>query len=222
MRVHLLLVGLTFAFTPGSHATQQIAIHPLTTARAENYMVHPLAIKELQNRHLPWDQYLPQDNVQKSNIFAETRFRNSGFGPEAYVMGPPKRVVFGNNDTYRNTPIVPLKENYMNCSYMKRTPPAYDEALYPFEHIDREAGKTILVVCDNSAHGTNMCEFLKALYSADSAHCSCPHVMDGYANVGFCTLHFKDGKEMSYCNTPAHKPMWLLRLCAYKIPMPIG
>ncbi|KAL1458313.1 hypothetical protein WDU94_008474 [Cyamophila willieti] len=221
MHVILFLVALILTLTPGSHhASQQIAIHPLTTT--EGYNVHPLALKDFQNRHLPWDQFLPQDNVQKSRIFAETKFRNSGFGPEAYVMGPPKRLVFGNNDTYRNTPIVPLKENYMNCSYRKRNPPAYDEALYPFEHVDSEAGKTVLVVCDNSAHGTNMCEFLKALYSADSSHCSCPHVMDGYANVGFCTLHFRDGREMSYCNTPIHKPMWLLRLCAYKIPVPMG
>ncbi|XP_008471868.1 uncharacterized protein LOC103509057 [Diaphorina citri] len=213
-----ILLILVYHLTPGYQASH-VVLRPVSTTPDS---LRPLAIKELENRHLPWDQFLGDDNIQKTKIFEETRFRSSGFGEGAYVVGPPKRIVYGNNDTYRNTPIVPLKENYMNCSFRKKNPVAYDEALYPFEMIDQRPGKTVLVVCDNSAHGTNMCEFLRALYNAHSAHCTCPHVMDGYANVGFCTLRYRDGKEMSYCNTPAHNPMWLLRLCAYKIPMPVG
>lgn len=131
MLVYSLGVIFLLQFTPPVLGNKVI-IHSVPTPRT---IAHPLALKELQteiqNRSLPWNSFLPDESEQQSRVFSEGKFRSAGFGSGAYVVGPPKRLIFGNNDTYRNTPLTPLRENYMNCSSRKMNPAAYDEALYP-------------------------------------------------------------------------------------------
>lgn len=131
MLVYSLGVIFLLQFTPPVLGNKVI-IHSVPTPRT---IGHPLALKELQteiqNRSLPWNSFLPDESEQQSRVFSEGKFRSAGFGSGAYVVGPPKRLIFGNNDTYRNTPLTPLRENYMNCSSRKLNPAAYDEALYP-------------------------------------------------------------------------------------------
>lgn len=133
-----MLVLLALITLSSTQATKFV-VHSRTTEFPTSF--HPVALKELHNPHLPWDQYLPEDaTAQKTKFFEEDTPLFRSAGSEAldedgtFVVGPPRRLVKGKNDTFRNTPIVPLKENYMNCSFRKKNPVAYDEALYPCKY----------------------------------------------------------------------------------------